>query len=190
MLGGASLGGRNLPPRVLKVYSHGYLRRSRRLLVAILDAQRRADRGGGPAAVAPECPERSRRAPWPQSRPSPIVAAPEAPDLWSEFKRTASNPAAMRLAASKRPRKNGHRRFPDRQVHPRRSLREEVLERPHLSTAFRLPAALIAGARLVTDPLHLPGGELGEEDEGDRFVLEGDELLLLSRPRPRHRSGP
>ena len=56
------------------------------------------------------------------------------------------------------------------------SLRDKVLKRHHLATAYRLPSGLFPGAMLVTDLLFFRarGGELGEVDEGDRFVLEGD----------------
>lgn len=55
------------------------------------------------------------------------------------------------------------------------SLREKVLKRYHLATAYRLPSDLFPGAMLVTDLLFFRarGGELSEVDEGDRFVLDG-----------------
>ena len=85
----ASIVGRNLPPGVTQVYFDGFLRRNRRQLVAILDQQLRGRATRYPTGT--------------RSRPSPIVAAPDVPDLWSASKRTAANLAAMRLAASKRP---------------------------------------------------------------------------------------
>src|SRR6185503_5774673 len=55
------------------------------------------------------------------------------------------------------------------------ALRERVLKRHHLSSAFRLPSALFPGAMLVTDLLFFRsrGGELTDVDDADRFVLEG-----------------
>jgi len=56
-----------------------------------------------------------------------------------------------------------------------RSLREKVLKRHHLATAYRLPSDLFPGAMLVTDLLFFRsrGGELSEVDAGDQFVLDG-----------------
>ena len=56
------------------------------------------------------------------------------------------------------------------------ALREKVLKRHHLACAYRLPSAIFPGAMLVTDLLFFRsrGGELGEVDEGDQFVLDGD----------------
>lgn len=55
-------------------------------------------------------------------------------------------------------------------------LRDKVLRRHHLASAYRLPSALFPGAMLVTDLLFFRarGGELGEVDEADRFILDGD----------------
>ena len=56
------------------------------------------------------------------------------------------------------------------------SLRDKVLKRHHLATAYRLPSGLFPGAMLVTDLLFFRArpGELGEVDAADRFILEGD----------------
>jgi superfamily II DNA or RNA helicase/predicted RNA methylase len=56
------------------------------------------------------------------------------------------------------------------------SLREKVLKRHHLATAYRLPSGIFPGAMLVTDLLFFRarGGELAEVDEADRFILDGD----------------
>ncbi len=56
------------------------------------------------------------------------------------------------------------------------SLRDKVLRRHHLSAAYRLPSAIFPGAMLVTDLLFFRarGGELGEVDAADRFILDGD----------------
>jgi hypothetical protein len=56
------------------------------------------------------------------------------------------------------------------------ALREKVLKRHHLACAYRLPSAIFPGAMLVTYLLFFRsrGGELGEVDEGDPFVLDGD----------------
>ena len=58
----------------------------------------------------------------------------------------------------------------------RRELRERVLRRHHLMSAFRLPSETFPGANLVTDLLFFRarGGELAEVDEGDLFIAEGD----------------
>ncbi|MEZ4383381.1 MAG: SNF2-related protein [Nannocystaceae bacterium] len=89
----------------------------------------------------------------------------------------------------------------------RRELRERVLRRHHLMSAFRLPSATFPGANLVTDLLFFRarGGELAEVDEGDLFIAEGryfdefpnfilgeekgrgDEDDALDRPSGRHR---
>jgi hypothetical protein len=55
------------------------------------------------------------------------------------------------------------------------ALREKVLKRHHLMTAYRLPSKLFPGAILVTDLLFFQarGGELADVDEADRFILEG-----------------
>jgi superfamily II DNA or RNA helicase len=55
------------------------------------------------------------------------------------------------------------------------ALRHKVLQRHHLSAAYRLPSALFPGALLVTDLLFFRsrGGELAEVDEADRFIAEG-----------------
>ena len=56
------------------------------------------------------------------------------------------------------------------------SLREKVLKRHHLASAYRLPSAIFPGAMLVTDLLFFRarGGELAEVDEADQFILDGD----------------
>jgi superfamily II DNA or RNA helicase len=56
------------------------------------------------------------------------------------------------------------------------ALREKVLKRHHLASAYRLPSAIFPGANLVTDLLFFRarGGELAEVDEADRFILDGD----------------
>ncbi len=55
------------------------------------------------------------------------------------------------------------------------TLRDKVLHRHHLASAFRLPSALFPGAMLVTDLLFFRarGGSLVEVDEADRFIVEG-----------------
>ncbi len=57
----------------------------------------------------------------------------------------------------------------------RRELRERVLRRHHLMTAYRLPSATFPGANLVTDLVFFRarGGELAEVDEADAFIVEG-----------------
>ena len=57
----------------------------------------------------------------------------------------------------------------------RRTLREKVLRRHHLMSAFRLPSTIFPGANLVTDVLFFRarGGELAEVDEADRAIIEG-----------------
>lgn len=62
-----------------------------------------------------------------------------------------------------------------------RGLRERVLQRAHLMTAFRLPSetedgkSLFPGALLVTDLVFLRsrGGEVKRVPEADRYILEG-----------------
>ncbi|MEZ4454790.1 MAG: helicase-related protein [Nannocystaceae bacterium] len=57
----------------------------------------------------------------------------------------------------------------------RRTLREKVLRRHHLMSAFRLPSTIFPGANLVTDLLFFRarGGELAEIDDADRPIVEG-----------------
>jgi hypothetical protein len=55
------------------------------------------------------------------------------------------------------------------------ALRERILKRHHLASAFRLPSGLFPGAMLVTDLLFFRarGGELAVVDDADRFILDG-----------------
>ncbi|MEZ4453086.1 MAG: SNF2-related protein [Nannocystaceae bacterium] len=57
----------------------------------------------------------------------------------------------------------------------RRPLREKVLRRHHLMSAFRLPSSIFPGANLVTDVIFFRarGGELAEVDEADRSIIDG-----------------
>jgi len=59
---------------------------------------------------------------------------------------------------------------------PRVRLREKVLKRHHLASAYRLPSGLFPGAHLVTDLLFFRArsGELAEVDQDDQFILQGD----------------
>jgi hypothetical protein len=88
----------------------------------------------------------------------------------------------------------------------RSQLRDRVLRRHHLMSAFRLPSEIFPGANLVTDLLFFRarGGELAEVDEADRFIFDGryfdefpshvlgkeegrgDDDDELDRPRGRH----
>ena len=65
-----------------------------------------------------------------------------------------------------------------------RQLRETILKRHHLASAYRLPSKLFPGANLVTDLLFFRarGGELDEVDPGDEFILDG----LYFKDFPRH----
>ena len=56
-----------------------------------------------------------------------------------------------------------------------RSLREKVLKRHHLATAYRLPSGIFPGAMLVVDVLFFRArtGELAEVDEADQRILDG-----------------
>jgi hypothetical protein len=60
-----------------------------------------------------------------------------------------------------------------------RSLREKVLLRHHLATAYRLPSKIFPGAMLVTDLLFFRarGGALTEVDVADRSILDGRYFL-------------